>query len=87
MNTTTQEPAKTADEARSAPVFWQDYQASRQEWFRTQQSFRWFQYQHKAELAEAGALVLISGRVFVAPDRFDAVVLEVGRRLATTRAA
>lgn len=78
----TEHPAATA--AMAIP--WQGYRASREAWFRTDESFRWFQRQHLGELTEGGALALIGGRVFVVPEAFDAKVLEIGKRLAVRRA-
>lgn len=77
-------PEKPTTGARAVP--WQEYQASRLEWFRTGESFRWFQYQNREELTRAGALAVIAGRVFVVPDAFDAAVIAIGKRLAAARA-
>lgn len=78
-------PATPGVGVRALP--WQEYQASRTEWFRVPESFQWFKRQHHAELTDAGALAFIAGRVFVVPDLFDAAVIAIGQRLAKTRAA
>ena len=87
MDTPTQEPAAVAPAPAAAALFWQDYQATRLDWFRTRESFQWFRRQHEAELIAAGALAVIAGRVFVVPSIFDAAVIQIGRRLAAARAA
>jgi hypothetical protein len=38
--------------------------------------------QHKSRFIEAGAAVLIGGRVYVHPERADTVILEMGRAQA-----
>lgn len=79
--------APVATRPAAPPIFWQGYQANRPDWFRTPEAFQWFKRQHQAELIEAGALAVISGRVFVVPDVFDAAVIAIGKRLAAARAA
>jgi len=69
----------------SPPIFWERYQANRTDWFRTPDGFQWFKRQHLSELIAAGALVIISGRVFVVPGVFDAAVIAIGKRLAAAR--
>ncbi len=71
----------------SRPVPWREYQAANLEWFRSPDSFRWFQQQHATELTKAGALAIIAGRVYVVPDAFDRAVIAIGQRLAAARAA
>lgn len=67
-------------------IRWQTYQSERLEWFRTPEAFQWFKFQHQAELTQVGALAIITGRVFVVPDAFDAAVIAIGKRLAAGRA-
>lgn len=48
--------------------------------FPTSDSVKWFVRQHKAELAEAGALINITGRLRFHPERFQRSAVEIGRR-------
>jgi len=55
------------------------YQATREEVFPSSTSLAWFMRQNRARLVEAGALLQISGRNLVHCEKFDAVVIEIGR--------
>jgi hypothetical protein len=63
------------------------YQKSREHIFPSEESARWQVRKHKAELIEAGALIIVAGRQMVVPERFDAAVFDIGRRLAAKKAA
>ena len=58
------------------------YAQERRHLFPSDESIRWFLRQHKPELVEAGALLMVAGRWMADPSRFDAKVIEIGRRLA-----
>ena len=60
-----------------------DYVATRPQVFPGPESLRWFERQHRAELVDKGAILLVNGRKLVNPAAFDAAVLEIGKRLAT----
>lgn len=55
--------------------------------FPTPDSVKWFVRQHRAELAEAGALINITGRLRFHPERFQRSAVEIGRRAAQGSAA
>jgi hypothetical protein len=55
-----------------------EYRAARQRIFQSESSATWFIRHHRDRLVRAGALVKIANRTFVHPERFDAVVLDVG---------
>ena len=59
-----------------------EYGAARPHIFRSDTSFQWFVRQHRAELIERGALVVLAGRRMVNPRVADAVVLSVGAAAA-----
>lgn len=84
LETPAAKPLKVPAGALSV-VRWQEYQAIRTDWFRTPEAFSWFKRQHEAELIRAGALVVITGRLFVAVEAFDACVVAIGQRLAAGR--
>ncbi len=48
-------------------------------------SLRWFVRVNRRELVDAGALVQLAGRHFIAPERFAAVAHEIGARAAANR--
>lgn len=50
--------------------------------FGSAESVRWFCRKHQSELIEAGALFRLCDRWMIAPNAFDAVVLEIGARIA-----
>ncbi len=62
-----------------------EYRAPRENLFPSRASLEWFVRQHRAELGQAGALSAPNGKLMVFPDRFDAVVLEIGARRIATR--
>ena len=64
----------------------QDYGAKRVHVFPSKTSMDWFLRQHKQSLIKGGALFMICTRWFVDPERFDAYVLDEGRRAANARA-
>jgi hypothetical protein len=53
--------------------------------FRTKDSMKYFLRTHREELVEAGALVAPAGRLLVHPKRFEAVVQQIGQRMAASR--
>jgi hypothetical protein len=54
------------------------YREKRQHIFPSQGSLDWFLRTHRSKLARTGALLMLAGRWFVAPEEFDAYVLTVG---------
>jgi hypothetical protein len=63
------------------------YQQSRAHLFPSEESARWQFRKHKAELIEAGALVMVAGRHLVSPDSADEVFMTIGKRIAAQRGA
>ena len=55
--------------------------------FPTEQSAKWFVRQHRDELVEAGALIVLTGRLRFHPQRFKEAAVTIGRNLAKGRAA
>lgn len=47
--------------------------------FPTADSLRWYVRQHKKALADAGALIVITGRLRFHPERFQRAAVEIGR--------
>ena len=60
--------------------------AGREHIFASPQSLQWFTREHKQELADAGALKLITGRHRIDAAKFDGVVSAVGSRAIDSRA-
>lgn len=59
------------------------YQASRHDKFPSAESLRWQIRRHRDALVGAGALAEIAGRLFIHPEKADAVFIAAGtRRLA-----
>jgi hypothetical protein len=56
-----------------------DYQLEAAIAFPSQGALHWFIRRHRKELEDAGALLTINRRVLIDGERFDQVVLEVGR--------
>lgn len=67
--------------AARLPQTFDEYRASRAGIFPSDHALDWFARRWRDELVAAGAMVRINRRLFVVPERFDAVVLEVGARL------
>jgi hypothetical protein len=63
----------------------QDYAAERVHVFPSKTSMQWFVRQHKEILIRKGALLMISGRWFVDPEKFDSYILSEGNRAASAR--
>lgn len=64
----------------------EEYVASRKHIFPSTESLRWFERQHRAELLNLGAILLIAGRRFINPTVFDAAVMAIGKRMAERQA-
>ena len=58
------------------------YQRERAHLFPSEESLRWFVRRHKRSLIDAGALLMIAGRLTINPALFDRVVLTVGQQSA-----
>lgn len=56
-----------------------DYATRHPEVFPSETSLRWFIRTRKHRLAKEGALVLLTGRLFIVADRFAAVTLQIGQ--------
>jgi hypothetical protein len=63
----------------------QSYLADRTNVFGSAESLRWFERQHRQILAERGAVVAPLGRRLINPEKFDAVVAEVGALRAAAK--
>lgn len=50
--------------------------------FPSQDSLKWFIRQHRDDLADAGAVINITGRLRFHPERFQQAAADIGRRLA-----
>lgn len=61
-----------------------EYREPRRHLFPSDSSLAWYIRQHRAELAETGAIVKHRNQLRAVPDRFDAYLLEAGRRAAQT---
>jgi hypothetical protein len=55
--------------------------------FLTDDSIRWFCRQHREALAEAGALILVAGRLRFHISRFKQAAVQIGRQAAARRVA
>lgn len=64
-----------------------EYGADRVQVFPSKTSMTWFVRKHKQNLVAAGALLMIAGRWFVDPEKFDAFVLTEGARAAAARSS
>ena len=65
----------------------QEYAAERAHVFPSKTSMQWFVRQHKETLITVGALLMISGRWFVDPEKFDSYILAEGNRAASARSS
>lgn len=65
----------------------QDYGSEREHIFPSKTSLSWFVRRHKTELVDAGALLMIAGRWYVDPDKFDSYVLAAASKAAATQIA
>lgn len=63
-----------------------EYRARRAHVFPSGNALQWFVRQHRARLVEAGALIMLTGQWHVVEDKFDAVVIQVGREAAQRHA-
>ena len=75
------EHGKPLDSVRPLP----EYREPRSHIFPSDNSLNWFVRQHKGELVEAGAMLLLNGQWHANDERFDATVLEIGKRAAQKR--
>lgn len=62
-----------------------EYRQPRAHIFPSDYALHWFARKHRAELIQAGALVMLAGQWLAVEDKFDAFVLEIGRREAQKR--
>lgn len=58
------------------------YRQTRAHLFASEQSLVWFIRQHRAQLTDVGALLVVAGRKYVNSDRFDEVIIDVGTTAA-----
>lgn len=63
------------------------YQSERSDIFGSTTSLEWYIRRHRRRLNQAGALLVVSGRLMVDEKSFDNAVLEIGRELAGEVAA
>lgn len=54
--------------------------------FPSEQSLKWFVRQHRNELAESGALIVLTGRLRFHPQRFKDAAVNIGGMLAKGKA-
>ena len=54
--------------------------------FPSEESFRWYLREHRAGLETAGALLIIRGRLNIAPEPLERYVLKAGQEAAKRRA-
>ena len=62
------------------------YRESRQHVFPSDTALRWQIRQHRPELTERGAIVVLRGRLFIHENRFDQIIQEIGSRPMGARA-
>jgi hypothetical protein len=62
-----------------------EYGEQRRHIFPSDNSLTWFVRQHRSELIESGAILLLNGQWHVHEGRFDLAVLEVGKKAAQSR--
>lgn len=62
-----------------------EYGATGSNIFPSKTSMTWFLRRHRSDLIATGALLMIAGRWFANPEKFDAYVLEEGSRAAARR--
>jgi len=70
---------------RAGVVHWEEHQKANAHIFPSQESWRWFARQHRADLISRGALCTLQGRIFVVADRFNAAMVEIGSRMAANK--
>lgn len=58
----------------------EEYRQTRAHVLPSKGAVQWFIRQHKKELVDAGALLVIRGQWYVDPPKFDAVFLNVAQR-------
>ncbi len=63
------------------------YVEARSNLFGTTDSLRWFVRKHQDELVKAGALLRLTNRWMIDPERFDDAAIRIGARLAEKVAA
>jgi hypothetical protein len=63
-----------------------EYREQRQHLFPSNGSLEWFVRKHRATLIEAGALLMIGGRHFAHPEKFDAYIPGAGKEAAASHA-
>lgn len=63
-----------------------DYRQQRAHVFPSNNALQWFVRQHRTELVEAGAIVMLTGQWHAVDDKFDAFVMEAGRQAARRHA-
>jgi hypothetical protein len=78
-------PAPAAEASSTRLQEPNDYRAGRAHIFPSQESFRWFLRNNRAELVEAGALLIPTGRWLVQPDLFDRCLVVIGLRRAAEK--
>lgn len=75
---------ETTEVAQLAPLT--EYREQRQHIFPSQSSLDWFVRKHRPALVQAGALLMLTGRWFADPPKFDHYMLEAGGRAAQRHA-
>ncbi len=64
-----------------------DYQSRRPHLFPSKTSLEWYTRQHRQQLVDDGALLLIAGRRMANPPKFDDSIMRIGQREAQGAAA
>jgi hypothetical protein len=80
-------PERARDVPRSPLVLAWNWRQENGHLFSSDTGLRWHLRKHRDAYVAAGALLEIGGRLFVDPPKFEAVLREVGQRVAAERSA
>jgi hypothetical protein len=80
-------PERVRDIPRSTLVNAWDWRAQNAHLFPSDTSLRWHLRKHRPAYVEAGALLEIGGRHMIDVEKFEAVLRQVGQRVAAERSA
>lgn len=78
-------PERARDVPRSSLVSLWDWRRENSHLFPSDTSLRWHLRKHRAAYVEAGALLEVAGRHTIDVPKFEAVLREVGQRVAADR--
>lgn len=80
-------PERARDIPRSSLVSLWEWRAENAHLFPSDTSLRWHLRKHRDAYTKTGALLQVAGRFVVIPEKFEAVLREVGQRVAVERSA